>query len=129
MEPKTILERLAMIYLAGRVGEVRALRGGSQGWKRHRTSQELTAHHESSHAVLIAAFTYTVYMASITPKPLESSAGRVLFGVKPNADGAVKPGPSDNKGAVQLCWALSGAKGWRETLREVRRLRALTALA
>jgi hypothetical protein len=37
-----------------------------------------------------------------------------------------RAGLPDNQEAVRLCWILSGCKGWRETLREVRRLRAHT---
>ncbi|MGI9073361.1 MAG: hypothetical protein ACR2JB_19095 [Bryobacteraceae bacterium] len=54
-DPRGKLHAEALMVVAGRLAEKRALRGSEPGWVRLLSLEQRTAYHESGHAVVAAA--------------------------------------------------------------------------
>lgn len=131
-DAQRILAAQAVILLAGKCAERRALRGSSAGWRRFRTPEEMVALHEAGHAALANAAGFIVFSASILHSSETAgvtgsgpSIGRVHFGlgVAPGLGDKPEGGP-DIRQALRLCAIVTGNRGWRPILQLARYLHA-----
>jgi len=134
MEPSEFLDQLlsrrVLVTFAGDAAAKRCLVGGSPGWRRHRTPVEVTAFHESGHAVLALIVGFTVYGASIVPREdvteegaVSLTNGRVQYGLQSSPSAGPPRIVRDSTDAIRLCADLMGKREWPAVLRLARTLR------
>lgn len=127
-DPRTRLEKIVIISLAGRIAERRAaLEGQSSGMR--------LAIHEAAHAAVAHELADTVYEVSVVEErsvPVGRShlGGYCRHGVASEDPGADRQRwrddglETDRRNAVKLCWLLApGDPGWKSDLRYIRTLR------
>jgi hypothetical protein len=135
-DARRIFENRMIVSLAGKVAARRALQGGESGWVRHRRPAELTAIHESAHAVvatLLGSVVFRVYL--VDPASGRRISGACEYGIA-SEQPAVEPSDdeleTDNRQAARAAMALTLTLGesdlptWRLALREFRECRAKT---
>lgn len=128
-----------MIALSGPIGERMAVAGSEPGFKRRRTAEELTAHHEASHLCMAAACGRHCYSGTIVPdrsvriQKTSYSGGFAQYGALPvQSDESRRITASrtwhetDFRTAARYCQLLAGRTDWRATLAVLRRLNAQT---
>lgn len=130
------LETDAIISLAGKAAERRALRGTAPGWRRMRTRDEIRAYHEAGHAVARLCAGQYVWKLSIIPdatvciQETGISAGYCAGGKTQEPTGPMERparAETDLRRAARACLILAITEapyGWRGALRIAHRLRA-----
>lgn len=78
---------MAVIAAAGPIASRRALQGSAPGWRPVRSRLEITAIHESAHAVVCAALYKPPALTTIVPA--DESNGHMLFDDSPDGDGCL----------------------------------------
>ena len=121
-------EEEAMINLAGKVAEYRAMRPDSKGWRRWPTLHESTCLHESAHCIVAAALGRHPQWAIVAePAVTETGvtlSGRAHIGYSPEQGAQTEPSlegndrlESDFSKVIAFCQFIAGERGWFRHMR------------